>query len=442
MPKAEQPLKNGEILFGVEIEGLGTVKIEWNAAATALITKMITINKNSPQEDIQQKADFQNYLKPIPLIRSKSFVDSEGQRGIFIAPEIQSSHNLVGMEHPAELVSAPHPLTSDGLSLLHQSVRKVLTAELGKRGVIAKKPKLLNITHAQELADDITHKTQISLPEFKNHNDSSKNIASTPAVAISEFTKNMKSAGGIQTTIGVSVSKLLNSGNGADVPDPILLLTAQGDKAERVRELIKATNQIASAILHKSNLSPSQAEGYKLSVLLHLAPLISKEAKGPNEMEKDVLGINFKGCTSYEACIPGFKPESIYKPTDDEAVEIKKTFSKYTPHFKEVLNKLNFSNIGAADQSIQVTIENGNPIENFLHNNELFTVIESREGNSMINSKMKNFLFHKDNSHKDSILHDIKTHLTIPLNGEASANSNPINDGSASSSGPADNAAP
>ncbi|NHZ67021.1 hypothetical protein [Massilia genomosp. 1] len=334
--------------------------------------------------DTAPVTQFAQTFKRTALIRSKSYdaytaggeaAQLTDNRGVYAVPE-EDKLNWpdYGEKNPAELVSAPHRLTNDGLRFLRASIRKVknpsgsiadriFTVGLAALDEEQKRSHLANVTfHGQAAADQVT----------------------------TQWNKGGSGAGAYQTTIGIPVDKLMACARNDDgAPDVLQLLVYNAGKRQQIRQLLRVTHHLADTCLTGTNFTPAETQGFELALLADLFAQTSVEAKGSG-MEKDALGMNLKGYTSFAAC--GF-PEERWTKTDPDTLKLivadyLKT-NEVSTSVKKVLGNYNFEKIGRPDLSVQASVEKGPTIANFTHASRLFTVIEARESNAEINDLMK-----------------------------------------------------
>ncbi|NIA00194.1 hypothetical protein [Massilia sp. CCM 8734] len=124
---------------------------------------------------------------------------------------------------------------------------------------------------------------------------------------MTQWDKEGAGAGAYQTTIGIPVDKLLACARNDDrSPDALGLLVYDPGKRQQIRQLLRVTQHIADGCLKGTNFTPAETQGFELALLTDLFAQTSVKAKGSG-MEKDALGMNLKGYTSFAAC--GFPEE-------------------------------------------------------------------------------------------------------------------------------------
>ena len=84
---AESAPKVEPIRVGIEIEGVGTIRTQWS------------------RRSVIQQDNFHDVFKRMKLVRSNSFTESHGARGVYVTPE--DVEGTFGTQGPAELVSSP-----------------------------------------------------------------------------------------------------------------------------------------------------------------------------------------------------------------------------------------------------------------------------------------------------------------------------------------------
>ncbi|NIA00193.1 hypothetical protein [Massilia sp. CCM 8734] len=136
----ESPLTHGDVCVGLEIEGLGRLAFTWNEAGKQRVD---TIRETARTGNIVPVTQFAQTFKRTALIRSKSYgtyiaggedAQATDNRGVYAVPEEEKLNwPAYGENNPAELVSAPHRLTNDGLRFLRDSIRKVKVKQPGAK---------------------------------------------------------------------------------------------------------------------------------------------------------------------------------------------------------------------------------------------------------------------------------------------------------------------
>lgn len=356
----------GHPLIGIEVEGVGTVTSRWN------------------NEDIIQAANFHDVFKRTPLVRSRSYGNF---RGVYITPE---DSGTFGVTSPAELVSKPHRLNDLNLLRLRNSVWKAL----GPRGVRTGQ-NTFDYAGGQRTTDNRWGKFRPS-----------------------------SIAGSLQTTVGVGVHRLL-SDNANHRRDCIKTLVGNARK-QRIVMAIAESAVIAqqalfapgAALWHHRAMPAIQVEGLRLSLFLAFINVVLTESArlggGGSGWAKDALGANFKGYSSFlgtgtnnsNGILKLGARALSYNDTDlvgsIRAQRGDGTITKAINDYADDTTNQILSLVGQKGLSIQTAVEQWNAIANITYNGHLYTVVECREKESLVNINMCTFL----NSEKKDIPED------------------------------------
>ncbi|WP_035056438.1 hypothetical protein [Andreprevotia chitinilytica] len=362
---------NDDVRIGIELEGVGTVKTVWK------------------DKKIIKKANFHDVFKRTPLVRSNSFSDS---RGVYITPEDSGDFGISG---PAELVSSPHVLDAANLDLLRNSVKKALKNSVEVPNLATGKTKtVMNPMRARPHEAKLKDKRLPDTDKFQN----------TVATTRWAINPSVKIAGNIQTTVGVAASKLLS--NTEETRNGVVqLLIGDPTKKQYAKDLLYAAVQIEgylTAVGHLLQAYSAKKVGIRLAVFMYL---VNHFAGGLAEgaWAKTALGANFKGTTSFRACNVAGNDDLIAQavlagPDSADAIKADMIADLEANHVADWITKgmadadFDIEEIGLPGQSLQTSVEAWFAIDNFTHNNRLYTVIESREKTSTLNIKMCEFL--------------------------------------------------
>ena len=333
--------------IGIELEGVGWVKTNWNAPITT------------------STSSFHSVFKRTALVRSPSYGDL---RGVYIAPE---DGEFFGRHSPAELVSQPHQLNATGVINLRNSLWKAIRKREFSRG---QAPFL----------------------------DPRRAPAAHPPVATSSWQRTAmpRVSGSLQTTIGVQVARML-SDDEAVRQRVSGLLVGDPEKRTRFDHLTKAAVcaerylTAPGALLERLRNRP---DGVRLALFMaFLVPAMPDEAKG---WAKDYYGCNVKAESSFLAC--GISEAELPLTAGiirrgSEAVENELLLALLDADVEPwivngLLARLNVTDIGKPGQSVQTSVERWYSIPNFLVNGHLCCVVEVREKSAPLNSLMVEFL--------------------------------------------------
>ncbi|WP_438036176.1 hypothetical protein [Sorangium sp. So ce204] len=346
-----------DMKIGVEIEGIGNLNITWSPES------------ERPKVGSMSSAEFKAFiarLKRMKLIRSSDLTET---RGVYLSPEEVSSRSSAGRNHPAELVSSPHPLNAEDLLALWKSVRTALFSASPPPGFWDRRTRFDNATLSTRWGKNRTF-TQV--------------------------------AGSLQTTIGVSVAKLLGDDQAAR--DAVVdLLIAPGPEREHTKALLSAavTGQQFLSQKHAPMASggdPTKVQGLRLALFMSLIDqAVSSRAILVANWEKEALGAHFKGYSSFAACGLGQGDLWASAPATLRAGLIEEMTREGPDWLSVALASLRLADIGRPGLSMQVKYENAPAIPCFFNSEgELCTVVESRQKEAPLNQRMAALLNTKE----------------------------------------------
>lgn len=356
----------GSVRLGIEMEGVGVLKMTWDPRRPSLMVGLSKADKSTLTEEQQEQvSDMKETLKKQPLVRSASFSEdfSKPVRGVSIHPEMPNSNASLGREHPAELVSTPHLLDGKNLTYLKNSVLKVVRG--GTKGVLSGKKSAQ--THTLEQTD--------LLPQ------------STIKTEFTDETRG-KLPQGIQTTVGIAADKLLSSDPKTRKSIIEFMTMPSSDQQKRFTQLVTAACSADGPM--GTTLSGDLLYRFRLMLLMSLLHACVPDWKGGG-MEKDIYGANIKGYSSFEGC--AFEDQIGLQQLVNRGEELVSALEKAgiaKDRATEAVDK-----IGFPDLSAQVAFEGGSPIASFLVNGRLHTVIEARQKGSPINQCIYKMLLAK-----------------------------------------------
>lgn len=386
--KQEAAPVNDDVRIGIELEGVGSVTTTWK-------NKKVIDAKN-----------FHAVFKRTPLVRSNSFSAS---RGVYIVPE---DSETFGTNSPAELVSSPHAFNVESLKYLRESVKKALKSNIQVPNPVHKdKMKtVLNPMRSRE------HKATLKDPRLADDHPFQSNVATTRWAA----NPHAKIAGSLQTTIGVSVGKLV--ANNGDTRDGVVkLLIGDVKKQSYTNDLLWAAIHIQTYLTSVAGpLRPydNRATGIRFAVFMYLVRYFAGLLAGKGAWAKTALGANFKGYSSFVACgveanndilsqslLVGPKNAGTVKTEMIQAMRDADVESWITDN----LDDFEVEQIGQPGHSLQTSVEKWFSIANFTYNNRLYTVVEAREKTAMLNIKMCEFLNGENQGDAQVFYNHVKT---------------------------------
>jgi hypothetical protein len=337
-----------DIKVGIELEGVGSVSTTWTRKA------------------VIAQPNFHDVFKRMPLVRSKSYGDL---RGVYIAPE-DGAH--FGTNSPAELVSRPHLLTAAELVNLRNSVWKAIRRK----------------------------EFSTSTAQFKDP----RAPAAVGPTATSRWGRAtmVRVGGSLQTTIGVSVGKLLSDTAGTRAGVALMLV---GDSGKRTGlERLAAAAVSAERYLAGTGIvagSPARLEGLRLALFMaFLQPAMPSIPGFGHGWGKEAYGCNIKAESSFLACgISDLEFPLILgiKRTGRDAFKAALLAAMQTDGVNAQLiaalnTRLDVFKIGKPGSSLQTSVEDWYAIPNFLNTGHLYCVIEAREKLAPLNKKMAAYL--------------------------------------------------
>ncbi|WP_440974593.1 hypothetical protein [Pseudomonas koreensis] len=351
---------NKSIRVGIELEGFGRINTKWETG----------------EEVVIQEPTFYNVFKRTPLVRSNSFNESTGL-GVYLTPE--DADDGYGFSSPAELVSNPHPFTPDNLTKLCNSVKK---ATLSSSPMRKAQEATLQDKRAP-VVDPVSGKTVTSKWEYHR----------------AVIGRNL------QTTIGVSVEKLLS------VKPKLRELAAQTLILDDSRRSWLLDLVIASIAMQKkltevggvldTLTSKNELLGLRLAIFMYLVRVFASYCLGKKVWAKDSFGANFKGYSSFIGCGAANNNDVLRVTYGVDLVrkakiqdELLSAVRVDAPEWLDtyLTAELDIDNIGQPGLSTQTAVQEWFAIPNFYANNNLYTVVESREGESLLNQQMASFL--------------------------------------------------
>ena len=357
------------ICIGIEVEGVGRIRTKWNRPAV--------IGQNN----------FHDVFKRMKLVRSRSF---NAHRGVYLTPE-DAEHGF-GADGPAELVSSPHYFTALNLLRLRNSIWK----SLGTKGVV-------------------TGRATFRDPRLP--------APPAPTTAESRWGRyRLRQIGGsLQTTIGLSVNRLL--GNTASRHALARLLVGNQEKRAKlidIQNAAVAAEQFLTAPGRPLFHVGGQTNPIRLVLFMGLIYiLINKtDALGDAVWGKDALGCNFKGYTSFVGCGVA-NNNGILKlgmrgtgTTTTDFINGIAAITRQTWLTRALSNaagagEFDLSELGQPGLSIQTSLEEWFAIPNFTGHNSLCTVVECREKTANLNRHVRDFF----NAHKQVVAENHRSSL-------------------------------
>lgn len=336
------------VKIGVELEGVGTYKTDWNVPA------------------VIAQPNFHDVFKRMPLVRSNSFGPTSG---VAITPEDGARFGRSG---PAELVSQPHVLTRDGLVALRDSVWTAIRKK-----------------------EFFTGTAQFVDPRAPG----------APArTATTRWGRGQFGlvGGSLQVTLGVSVAKLLSANLATRQTASELLIADAGKRTgfnHIVTAAVAAEQYLTSVGQPWAGLSATRHEGIRLLLLMSF--LRSGMAIVPSAVwGKNLFGCNIKAQTSFKACniLDLELPFRVAATTQGAATFKTNLLNALTaagvnaPLITALNATLNIRQIGTPGQSTQTSVEGWFAFPNFTVAGHLYCIIEIREGAAALNLQTQAFL--------------------------------------------------
>jgi hypothetical protein len=359
------------ICIGIEIEGVGRVRTNWN--------RRTVIRQNN----------FHDVFKRMKLVRSNSFT---AHRGVYITPE--DTDTDFGTDGPAELVSSPHYFTATDLLRLRNSIWK----SMSNRGVRTGRDTFIDPR----------------LPP---------SVRQTIAESRWGINRLHNIGGSLQTTIGLSVSKLLGNNRLARVAVANLLVGDAGKRTKliAIQDAAVAAEQYLTAMGRPLYHVRGQTTGIRLVLFMGLIYVLITQtnALGNSGWGKDALGCNFKGYTSFVGCgvtnhngILRLGARGTGTTASDLVTGIENVTGQnwLTQALNQAIqaNHFDLADLGQPGLSMQTYLEEWYAIPNFLFNNGLCTVVECREKTAQLNLRVRTFL----NAEKKVVDENDRTGLT------------------------------
>ncbi len=379
---------NDDVRIGIELEGVGSVMTSWK-------NKKVINAKN-----------FHDVFKRTPLVRSNSFNDN---RGVYIVPE---DSKTFGTNSPAELVSSPHAFNVESLNHLRDSVKKALKSsiQVPNPALKGKTKTVMNPMRSRE------HAATLKDPRLANNHPFQSNVATTRWAA----NQHVKIAGSLQTTIGVSVGQLV--ANDGDTRDGVVkLLIGDVEKQSYTNDLLWAAIQIQSYLTSAGGplyTYQNRAIGIRFAAFMYLVRYFAGALAGKGKWAKTALGANFKGYSSFVACAVEANNNILTQrlltgPKNAATVKAEMIQAMVDTDVEEWitgnLDNFEIEQIGQPGHSLQTSVEKWFSIPNFKHNNRLYTVVEAREKNAILNIKMCEFLNGENQSDARTFYNHVKT---------------------------------
>jgi hypothetical protein len=388
----EEAPQAGQVRIGIELEGVGTISMKWD--------------KPFPQlQQLDSRVAFQATFKRMKLLRSASF--NNLNRGVYLSPEevsVKPNQGLLGQSHPAELVSCPHLLDLQNLEHLRDSVTKALTD--------AKTPLVARANYKEQ-------RTQtVDLPRGLHGNQSLMKLHGQQVESKWGRVK-AQIGGNLQTTVGVCVEKLCSSTK-ATREAVVKYMAATSQKQNRLLAFIAASIRAQETLAADQITVGAGTDApyrLRLAILMYLLQLFAPALKGTG-YEKDAYGCNIKGYSSFVGCGLSVANDALRTAARLRAMNlaIENNEMNLTNRLNGITTRLgaaieqalndngaaalipqfrrdfNYEHIGSPGLSLQVKFELAPAIPCFLKNDKLYTVIEARQRDSMLNTNMAAFL--------------------------------------------------
>jgi hypothetical protein len=383
------------VQIGIELEGVGQVSMKWPQELGHQTVKTFS--------QLRTQTDFPDSLKRTALLRSPSFdnLRHKGHRGVSITPEDTSKLQL-GKSHPAELVSHPHILDEANLNALRSSVHKALQSNLSGKESLS--TGAANQRYGTAPTAPITFpKVGTMAIEQSARPFSGISNTQTPlelTIESTHWTRKVPATigGNLQITCGIAVEQLFRR-DLEQLKDMAQFLSRDPCKA-RFITLVLASTAIVDALCSEGEVFfafAGKRVGLQLMVFMFLLHHMAKKWKGA--YEKEALGANFKGCSSFVGCgvsdtndnIPVDSYANTYqrltRALDESSGELRHEVMQCLPS-ADVIEKL-----GKPGLSMQVHYDKWHAIPNFMDaNGNLYTVVEIRQRNTGMNLDMGGFL--------------------------------------------------
>jgi len=342
----------GSVRLGIEIEGVGVLKMEWNPKRPSLMAGLSRVDHPNEEQEAQI-SEIKETIKRQPLVRSASFSeDFAGTvRGLSIHAELPATNRNLGLQHPAELVTTPHLLNATHLTYLKNSVNKVIRG--GTKGALSKS------TSAQAFAVPATELLPSRTVTTRFYDETRGQLPHS-----------------IQTTVGVAADRLLSNDRRVRLRIIHFLTVPGSEQCNRFTRLVDAACAAQAAL----PLAGDLRYRVRLALLMSLLHVHAQAWKGSG-MEKDVYGANVKGYSSFEGC--GLDDTRTLMALLDAAETLVEHLvrAEIDPGRAERA----VDGLGQPGLSAQVAFERGEPIACFLVGTRLHTVIEARQLDAPIN---------------------------------------------------------
>ncbi|HBO1217561.1 TPA: hypothetical protein ONA18_003959 [Pseudomonas aeruginosa] len=380
------------VRIGIELEGVGTVRIKWPEELGHKSIKNL--------EHLRAQTDFKDTLKRTPLLRSNSYDDF---RGIYITPE-EAQEDKLGVDHPAEMVSQPHTLDEQNLEFLRNSVYKALRSNLKGKIALSTNEQNTRYGNAPDKYPAIPNgkvPTVQSGAAFSGMYTNSGEAFPTVNIVQTIWGKQVPVLGGnLQVTCGIAVEQLFRQD-----PEQLSLMAdfiSRNEYKTRYISLVVCTLAIVEALTAQGEIFYGFADKRNelhlatyMFLLHHVAP-IWKPAVG---YEKCAVGANFKGGSSFVGCgvsntndlIPDSSYASVFAKMTDAITSTNATDKA------NILSTLTSPQVielyGKPGLSCQVHFDKWFSIPNFSDaGGNLYTVVEIRQHATGMNLEMAGFL--------------------------------------------------
>ncbi|WP_147469186.1 hypothetical protein [Corallococcus sp. AB045] len=362
---SERTPTQDKVRIGIEIEGIGTLKIDWNSGRRPSQMRALANSQPLTPNDLQNISTIQEHIKRQPLMRSGSFSENfpDGVRGLSIHAELSYTVKNLGKSHPAELVTTPHLLDPENLTYLKSSINEVIRG--GTKGSLS----------------GANSEQPFQMPElyFEQSHIPSQ-------VITTKFTDETRGVlpHGIQTTVGIAADKLLSTD--IKTRNSIVDFLIQPDSLQHKR-FATIVNMACSASAFESELKLQDDQRYRFRLLLLMSLLHAyipsfKESGG---MAKDTYGANIKGYSSFKGC--GINDMQAWSIVEGAGMLLSVLKGHEVSLVGQAVDKL-----GQHGLSAQVAYEGGAPIPCFLVGSRLHTVIEARQLAAPINQCIRKML--------------------------------------------------
>lgn len=380
-----------QVQIGIELEGVGSVRIRWPQELGHQSIKGI--------EQLRLHTDFAGVFKRTHLVRSPSFT---GSRGVVITPE--DATVTLGTNHPAELVSQPHLLDEANLDYLRSSVHKALQSNLSNKGSLASGQADTRYGPAPQSQPTITKVNVMALRgtniTFSGMYTDSDEIFPDVAISSTVWSRQLPGqlGGNLQVTCGMSVEQLFRTDD--ERLKQMAKFIARDKFQERYITLVRASTSIVDALTQQGALFATLADkrtGLQFVVFMFLLHHMATAWKAG--YEKNALGANFKGGSSFVGC--GVSDRNDLIPAEayaDTYAKLIAAIKQSTGSLKdEVVTQLTsdqvMSKLGQPGLSMQVYYDKWFAIPNFTDaRGNLYTVVEMRQKDTEMNLEMCGFL--------------------------------------------------